>query len=307
MTLNALIGRILQIFGLQISRLPNQPVKNGCLKLGDFHLATDNRELIRSYRDYPLTNRVITRIVSALSADAPEMTMIDVGANCGDSAALAKIAHDLPILCIEPDPHVFEFLKQNMAGLREVQSVQHYLGEANAKTQGFAVQKAGWNMTLVQTTGGNQLDLKPLDEISSDWPGRAQLGFLKCDTEGFDVRILHGAQQLLKDCQPVILFEYNRETMSAGGEEGSRVFRYLEGLGYGPVLFYDAYGRFLAASDLKKHDLMMDFHDYAEALMGKVLYYDILVFPRCAELKAEVFVASERLFRREFTRNASRV
>lgn len=306
MTLNALIGRILQVFGLQISRLPNQPVKNGLLKLGDFLLATDNRELIRSYRDHPLTNRVITRVVSALSAERPEISMIDVGANCGDSAALAKMAHDLPIFCIEPDPHVFAFLKQNMAGFHEVQAVQQYLGESNAMTQGFAVQKAGWNMTLVQTDGGTQLDLKTLDEVSFEWSGRAQLGFLKCDTEGFDVRILHGARQLLMDCQPVILFEYNRETMSAGGEEGSRVFRFLEGLGYGPVLFYDAYGRFLAAADVKQHDLMMDFHDYAEALMGKVLYYDVLVFPRRSELKAAAFVASERQFRREFTRNASR-
>lgn len=298
MTLNAFIGRVLEKFGLQITRLPNRAVTGGFLKLGSFTIATDNRELIRSYRDYPLTNSVITRIVAALSAADPNITMIDVGANCGDSATLAKLAHDLPILCIEPDPHVFAFLKKNVCAFREVSLVQQYLGESSVLTHGFAVQKAGWNMTLVEDASGQALSLKTLDEIAADWVGCQRLAFLKCDTEGFDVRILHGARRLLAESQPVVLFEYNRETMTAGGEEGFRVFNYLENLGYGTALFYDAYGRFLAAADLQQQDLLKDFHDYAEALLGKVLYYDVLVFPRRLNDQASAFVTAERAFRR---------
>ncbi|MDB6139945.1 MAG: methyltransferase, FkbM family [Verrucomicrobiaceae bacterium] len=297
--IKAIVRNTLRPLGLQLTRIPTYPVKGGKLRFGSYEIKTDNRELIKSYRHYPLTNRVIARLVAAVAKQQPSLSMIDVGANCGDSTAIAKTAHDLPVLCIEPDEHLYGQLQDNLRQFTNVTAVRQYLGE-RAGAERFDVAKAGWNNTLVQSPAGTAAPIafKTLDETAQSWPHLAQLRFLKCDTEGFDVRVLHGARDLLAGQQPVVLFEYNRDSMAGCGEDGLRVFAFLEELGYGPVLFYDAFGRFLAAADVRQGDLLRDLHDYVEGLKGPVLYYDVLAFARKDEALARDFIASERAFRR---------
>ncbi|MDB6118643.1 MAG: methyltransferase, FkbM family [Verrucomicrobiaceae bacterium] len=297
--IKAIIRNTLRPLGLQLTSLPDHPVKGGRLQFGPYEIKTDNRELIRSYRDFPLTNSVIARVVAAIAKDEPTLSMIDVGANCGDSTAIAKTAHDLPVLCIEPDEHLYGQLQDNLRQFSHITLVRQYLGEQNAVGK-FDVTKTGWNNTLVSPTDGatSVIDFKTLDETVRDWTYLNQVRFLKCDTEGFDVRVLHGARKLLTDRQPVVLFEYNRDSMTGCDEDGFRVFDYLRETGYGPVLFYDAYGRFIAAADLGSTELMRDFHDYAEGLKGKVLYYDVLAFAKKDAALAAGFIHAERTFRR---------
>ncbi len=300
--IKTIIRNLLRPFGLQLTRLPSHPVRNGWLTFGPFKIHTDNRELIRSYRNHPLTNSVIARVVAALAKQDPALAMIDVGANCGDSTVIAKTSHDLPVFCVEPDEHLFHQLEENLRQFKNVTPVRRYLGE-NTAAERFAVVKTGWNNTLVTDTGGASTDIpfQTLDDSVRDWPQREQTRFLKCDTEGFDVRVLHGARDLLNHVQPVVLFEYNRESMAGCDESGLRVFDFLRSAGYGPVLFYDAYGRFLAAADLAQTELVKDFHDYAEGLCSSVLYYDVLAFAKKDAGVAREFIASERAFRLGFS------
>jgi len=296
--IKALIRNILRPLGLQLTFIPTHPIAGGCLQFGPFRIETDNRELIKSYQYHPLTNTVIARVVAALAAKEPSLAMIDVGANCGDSLAIAKTAFDLPVLCIEPDEHLFGLLEANLHQFKDVTALQQYLGE-HTGSEAFTVTKTGWNNTLVQApdSSATSLTFKTLDEASETWAHRNKTRFLKCDTEGFDVRVLHGAKNLISATNTVILFEYNRDSMSGCGEEGLRVFSFLEQLGYGPVLFYDAYGRFLAASTLSQHELMRDLHDYIEGVLGAVLYFDVVAFSKKDELLARQFIEDERTFR----------
>ncbi|OYW74771.1 MAG: hypothetical protein B7Z37_16385 [Verrucomicrobia bacterium 12-59-8] len=146
--LKTLIKQTLRLFGVRLIRFREEPEVGDVLTIGAFKLVTDNEELIRSYRDYPLTNSVIARIVSMLARENEAFSMIDVGANCGDSASIAKTAHDLPILCIEPDEHIFGILERNAVQFTKVDILRQYLGES-AGSSGFAVTKTGWNNTLV--------------------------------------------------------------------------------------------------------------------------------------------------------------
>jgi FkbM family methyltransferase len=296
--LKTLIQQALRLFGVRLIRFRAEAEVGDVLAIGPFKLVTDNEELIRSYRDYPLNNSVIARIVTLLARENAALSMIDVGANCGDSAAIAQTAQDLPILCIEPDAHIFGILERNAVQFTKVDILRQYLGES-AGSRGFAVTKTGWNNTLVTAGDENaaMLEFKTLDQVAAAWPPLNQLRFIKCDTEGFDVRVLHGAGEILSKQRPVLLLEYNREGMAASGEDGFRVFNFLESLGYTTVLLYDAFGRFLAAADLSQHELLRDFHDYADALLGKVLYYDVMVFHGDDATLAKEFIQSERTFR----------
>jgi len=288
-------------FGLQISKLPHQLKSRGDfrpLQFGPYTIRTDNEALINTYSFHPETNQVITRIVAALIFPKAEASMIDIGANCGDSSVLAKCGGDIPILCIEGDAQLSELLRANLVGFKDITIRQVFLGENQTKIM-VNVEKAGWNNTLVtKDSGGTQsIALETLDSVTGNWSGLSQLRFVKCDTEGYDVRILFGGKSLLADRQPVLLFEYNREAMTQTGEEGFRIFRFLHELNYDKLLIYDAFGRFICVTTLENLDLLRDLHEYADGKSGKVYYYDILAFSKKDEELAKKMSDAERRHR----------
>jgi FkbM family methyltransferase len=305
-SINALLNRV----GLQVTRLPRhsrfidryQP-----LRFGPYNIYTDSQALRQSYATYPEMNRVITRIVSALNAEGTPCSVIDIGANCGDSAALAKCGGATSILCIEGDPKLCETLRVNVAQLGNVTVRRSFLGESRGK-MAVSVEKAGWNSTLVTTsvTASTQtIDIDTLDHLVSDWHALDRLRLIKCDTEGFDVRILVGGRSTLANRQPVLLFEYNREAMAQTGESGFRVFSFLRELNYRTILFYDAFGRFICEGSLENVEFLRDLHDYADGKFGKVNYYDLVTFSKNDDSLARRFLELERQLRADISARAA--
>jgi len=297
---------LLRHVGLQVTRLPKQSRfinPQQPLRFGPYNINTDNQALRQSYATYPETNRVITRLVSALNAEGYPCAVVDIGANCGDSAALAKCGGATSILCIEGDPKLCETLHANIAQLGGVTVRPTFLGESQGK-MAVRVEKAGWNSTLVTatvTTSTQTINIDTLDHLVNDWHALDRLRLIKCDTEGFDVRILVGGRSTLANRQPVLLFEYNREAMAQTGESGFRVFSFLRELNYRTILFYDAFGRFICEGSLENVEFLRDLHDYADGKFGKVYYYDVVTFSRNDDSLAQRFLELERQHRRQIT------
>jgi FkbM family methyltransferase len=223
--------------------------------------------------------------------------MIDIGANCGDSLAIAKAASpDIEVLCVEGDEIMLLDLARNAQQFTGVEIKGSYLGESASQVS-VSIQKRGYNNTLVSSEGGEVISIQPLDRMVLSWAGLLRLRFIKCDTEGYDIAVLFGARETLRTFQPIVLFEYNREAMHAVGEGGSRIFSYLADLGYHDVLFYDNLGRFLLATDLLQQNLLRDLHDFADGPTRAIYYYDIIAFAKKdAELVAD-FLREERRHR----------
>lgn len=288
--------QLLRLAGYEIRPHRRELPLSGPLRFGPYKIQTDNQALLRSYRDYPETNRVIFRLVSFLAARGAG-AFIDVGANCGDSTALAKwAAQDWPALCIEGDPTLIGLIQRNLASVPEVEIKALYLGEAPGQIA-VSIEKEGWNNTLKPdgASGGHtQLALTTLDDAVVDWAPRARTRLVKIDTEGYDAAILRGGRQLLADAHPAVLFEHNREALRDIGRDEWPVFAYLRDLGYATALFYDAFGRFLLAASLADEKLLRDLHDYADGVHGKVYYYDIVCFHASDRASAEEFLTRER-------------
>jgi FkbM family methyltransferase len=300
--LKSLVKKIFRLLGLQVRRLQSPTRASGPLRFGRFVVETDNPELVQIYRDLPETNTVISRLVTLLSGKGP-VAMIDIGANCGDSLAIAKAASpDSEVLCVEGDDGLLLLLERNAKQFTRVQITQAYLGETSAQVS-FSIEKRGYNNTLVTAPGGEVLSIERLDKIVHAWAGLPRLRFIKCDTEGHDVNILFGAEDTLRTYQPVVLFEYNREAMHAVGEEGSRIFSFLADLAYHYVLFYDNLGRFVLATDLSHKSLLQDLHDYADGRARTIYYYDIVAFANKDDELASQFLREEKVYR---TRKSSR-
>jgi FkbM family methyltransferase len=301
--LKALARKALATLGLEARRLPRPPApasasgQSGSLRFGVYTIVTDNAELVRSYHNYPETNAVIGRLVSLLARHQP-IAMIDIGANCGDSLAIAKQASPaVEVLCIEGDGHLCSTLRSNATQFSDVTIKNCYLGEKATQIV-VSVYKRGQNNTLVHNKPNNGhteiVAIEALDDVVLSWRGLPRLRFIKCDTEGYDVRVLLGGLSTLRSHQPVLLFEYNREAMRASGETGLRIFSALVEAQYLHGGFYDAFGRFILEGDLTDQRLIEDLHAYADGQHGKVLYYDIVTFARKDRALAAEFFTEER-------------
>lgn len=301
--LKQITKKFLKNAGWQIHRASPSAALSGPLLFGRFTVETDSAELISAYHHYPESNTVIGRLVT-LIAQRGKVSMVDIGANCGDTLAIAKAAvPDCEVLCVEGDESLLLSLKKNVRQFTGVTLEQAYLGEVSAQAQ-VSIEKRGYNNTLVGEQGGEVVSIKTLDDVVRSWHALPQLRFIKCDTEGYDVRILFGARETLQAYQPVVLFEYNWQAMQATGEEGFRVFSYLEKLGYHTILLYDNFGRFLLETNLLQQDTLRDLCDYVQYSDGKINYYDMIVFAHSdAELVAEC-LSEERLHRKDKRMNS---
>ncbi len=159
------------------------------------------------------------------------------------------------------------------------------------------MEKTGWNATLKPDTSesGSKVKIVSLDDFLAGQSKVAQYKLVKIDTEGFDCAIIRGAKQFIRQVQPVITFEYNRDNMAAIGEKGLDTLRLLEELGYSRIIFHDAGGRYLCSTTLADRELIRDLHGFADGKRGAIFYYDLTVFPQGESDLAAEFVEPERL------------
>lgn len=151
----------------------------------------------------------------------PGDTAIDVGANYGlFTLALGQIVGDEGVvIAFEPNPALHPYLIRLEADNRVPMIV---LANAAGRTT-----TAGAVRTDPRGSGGTQVlvgqvddlpstEIKALDEIpDSARPIKA----IKIDAEGMDVDVLLGAEQILREDRPVVIFEWNPEAMQSLGKD----------------------------------------------------------------------------------------
>jgi FkbM family methyltransferase len=254
--------------------------------------------LHQTLANHPDYNGELARLVKTAITKYPDLAMIDVGANVGDTAAIAKIAADIPVFCIEGDPHAFKLLQQNIRQFSNVQARNALLGERPEEIS-VHFQKVGWNLTVVPTDGPSttRVALTTLDECVRDLDTVERYRLLKVDTEGFDCRILRGGMSYIERVKPMIMMEYNRENMDQIGEPGLPTLVTLRGIGYRDILVYDESGRLLLATTLAEEELLRDLHAYAPGKDSDIYYYDLCLFHSVDADIAAAFTRDERVRR----------
>lgn len=102
--------------------------------------------------------------------------------------------------------------------------------------------------------------------------------FIKVDTDGFDFKVLRGANNTLKKYKPVIFFEWDKTHLQAQNEYFLSIFPQLNKLGYEQLFIFDNFGVLLCSlqsDDYKNLELLMD---YTQDSRQNIYYYDILTF-----------------------------
>jgi FkbM family methyltransferase len=293
------VNDLLSPFGLAINRIEKQPVKWFrtilTIQVGRYFIRIPSQSpLSRVYGRHPEPLGPLGRLTTLVKKKFCSLAVIDVGANVGDTACIIKTAEDVPVLCIEGDEYIFDFLEKNIAQFQNVTTRKLFLGETTRVIRA-SFEKSGWNLTVRPNETSRQVvNLISLDDFIFAEPEWQTFRLLKIDAEGFDCSILRGATNFLREVHPVVHFEYNRENMDPIGEPGIDTLLLLSALGYSHLTFHDPWGRFFCSTSFLEKNFIEDLHGYADSIYGKIPYYDITAFHESDSDLATKFTEIER-------------
>ena len=183
--------------------------------------------------------------LARLLADAgPPVTMLDVGANVGDSTLQILEAADARVLCVEADPYYLEYLHLNVGTRPGVEIVEALL-TAEERTDATTAVRTGGTTRFTQGFSGDALGSITVDDLREQHPDFADLRLVKSDTDGYDVVLVPAIAQTWSDVRPVLFFEYDHVLSRIAGNDPLALWPRLAELGYRDVAVWDNGGQSL--------------------------------------------------------------
>ncbi|MDB5850739.1 MAG: hypothetical protein JWP29_4491 [Rhodoferax sp.] len=206
-------------------------------------------------------------------------TVIDVGANCGDTlAAMVDFNQQLDYVCIEPDDRFFDFLTSNIEVIQrrfpalQIQSVKSLVGQ---NVNNVSLEGTGGTKHAVVGSGTQQS--RSLDAICAELAlGNVRL--LKSDVDGFDYDILDSAHATIAAQHPLLFFECqcDFDYQKAGY---TQTMAWLQSAGYGHWTVFDNFGEvLLRTGDITLIFQLMEYtwRQHQKTSTRTIYYYDIL-------------------------------
>lgn len=264
------------------------------ITIGQFDLYAHRDHPIGRYmREQPNYGKNLPRIVGKMIEKYPNLAVVDIGANIGDTVALIRSQVDCPIICIEGDDFYFNLLKKNIAAIPDVHSFKYFLADRNGVVRSASERSRG-----TYSIAGGKRDMEittiTLDNFFQSNPQyREQAKVLKIDTDGYDTKIIRGGMEYIKKMHPVIFFELDRFLLSRADENGPDTLSQLKNIGYTRAIFYDNNGRFLLDANLADEKLIRELYQYTYRKSGAFPYYDVSVFHREDDDIAEAVITEE--------------
>lgn len=216
------------------------------------------------------------RIARLLATKYPDLTIIDIGANVGDSVAILHAYVRRPVLCIEGLPAHLQLLHRNVAAIgADVEVAETFVGGEDATIDGAIV--AGMGSARIVASGGQRVTMRTLRSVLAEHPRFARAKLLKIDTDGFDCEIIRSQAALLRELKPVIFFEYDPALFVDKQPDGFEVFRSLAEAGYSRLLFHDNEGDYLLSADVSNATVLTELDVYMRGRKG-MAYWDITAF-----------------------------
>lgn len=220
----------------------------------------------------------LVRVAAACERRRKGSTMIDVGANVGDSVVVVRTLSKIPVLCVEGDPRYLRYLRLNTAQYGDVEIAPYYVGGEDGERRASVVSKGGTARLEFDVHGETRVSLRTLQTLTREHPRFADVSLLKIDTDGLDVRILMESSEFLQARSPVVFFEYDPRLMDVNGDAGLSVYPFLRSLGYEGVVVWDNLGEYLVSTRTSESALLAHLHHYFAGGYAH-RYMDVGVFP----------------------------
>ena len=165
----------------------------------------------------------------------PDGVVVDVGGNIGTT--MLSFAASVPnghVHVFEPSREMLPLLRRNLELSRAGNVTVHPFGLSDQASRGHLQVAIDGNPGSAYFVEGSDaavdaIETRRLDDVLATVP---RVDFLKIDVEGYELRVLRGAEALLRRHRPAVLFEVNEGALVRGGTSGREVCEYMLGLGY---------------------------------------------------------------------------
>jgi FkbM family methyltransferase len=203
---------------------------------------------------YPQYNRGLALAVRALSSSSSrnlKLTVIDIGANIGETVAVIdQLVPEVFYLCMEADQDIARICEFNHRDNPRVQTKHCFIGER----EGALVRleddgRANPSPKLVDPLqSGESYGYDRLVRLNTAAGAFAEahggISLIKVDTEGYDFSVLRSGSALLERYKPALYFEWYPDLLIGLQEQVGDGFDYLENLGYKHFVFFASQGNY---------------------------------------------------------------
>lgn len=178
------------------------------------------------------------------------LTLLDVGANIGDSTAQILARTDARALCVEADPYWIKFLHMNVDGDERVTVEESLLTPTSDDEQSARpVRKGG--TTRFEATTESAVPAVSTRELRRRHPEFDRLRLVKSDTDGFEPVLVPAIAETWRDVGPVLFFEFDPSLISlTGHRDVNDIWARLAELGYSRLAIWDNGGDPLGQLDI---------------------------------------------------------
>jgi FkbM family methyltransferase len=219
------------------------PIHGRNLKLPLSHLLPDFLRL------HPFYDQLPQRISKFIHQKQGYLSCIDVGANIGDTIAAFYKKDTDTFLAIEPNPKFNKLLAENWGWAKNIIVVSDICSSSSSEST-FVIQEKEGTASVLQTENGLTMRRRSLDEIVNDHPSMANTNVLKIDTDGHDFEVIAGANRLLSQNLPVVLFECQPFENTSYVEDCLSAMNSFKEIGYNYFLLYDNQGHLIGRYSL---------------------------------------------------------
>jgi FkbM family methyltransferase len=225
----------------------------------------------------PAFNQPLGILAETLTGQGRQISVIDVGANIGDTVALIEqwSRSQADYLCVEPDQEFFELCTRNLRSFPRARVVREFIGDLENAGATLVEHLPGTAATRIVSSGGERM--VPLDSLARSFVARHGLDLIKVDTDGFDFAVLRSAAGLLDRYHPAVYFEWFPDLWLKAGEDPAAVFGFLASHGYQNLAFFTNQGQFFCASGLLDWHLLEGLRDLSLArTTSDGFHFDVL-------------------------------
>jgi FkbM family methyltransferase len=192
--------------------------------------------------DYAAANPVygqnLVDLARRLATSGTPLTVMDIGANVGDSALQILNATDAKVMCVEGDREYLEYLRVNVGDDPRVTVVEALLAVDDGAA-GTAVRSGGTTRFVHGEGGGDSMPSITTTALLEAHPEFKDLRLVKSDTDGYDVSLVPAVAAAWAASRPVLFFEYDPELTRIAGDDPAQVWTDLAALGYRDVAVWD--------------------------------------------------------------------
>lgn len=251
------------------------PMGRFTVRLPPQHLLPDYQKLHRHY------DKFLPHLARYLDSAS---TVIDVGANCGDTvAAMLQANATLHYICVEPDDRFFGYLDLNVRRMKTKQQGASIL--LHKALIGKAVSVAGLEGSngtshAVVAQDGNShgtISSCTLDSMRS-LPHMDSVRVLKSDVDGFDYDVIDSAEALIAEQSPILFFECQFTDSDQRAAYQKTITRLSE-CGYREWTVFDNYGELvLHGADIQTLFQLFDYvrRQNVGIATRTIVYFDVM-------------------------------